>query len=296
MANPIPGTTVPIGKAVTPSGGKGLQGPTGPAGAGGAAGAAGPVTVSTDAQNQSKLGTDSGLWAPPKIGKYRYYYCWHFDHPLDGNFLTGVGTGSTVAPSAPTEAGHPGQIKLNQVAGGSPCWIGSGAVADIQLSFFSKFAIRFVTKCPTLNYGIGGTTGYVMVGLVDTKGTISIPNQVNIYYESSGGSTQLYCTRASTSSSVSVSGVLGGGGWVDTAIYWNGTNVYARSGAYTGSPPSTLYGPISTNIPNTANLFWQVALIDGTTGSASLLLDLIEICGELATPGGFRGEDLITNF
>lgn len=325
MANPtaVPGSLVPSGSLLTPTGGQGYLGPRG---------TTGPTAISTDAGNTATLGSDSRVFVPAfttlasasvngllkavsgstrdlvdgtnncaeaevrATWTKRYYWCWHFDHPLDGNFVTSVGTGSTVAPFTPTDAGHAGQIRLNQVAGGSPAYISSSSVADIQLSFFSKFAIRFVTKNLTLNYGIGGTTGYVMFGLVDTRGTITPANQVNIYWESAGGSTNLYCTKAGTTSSIAVSGAFAGGSWADVAIYYDGTNVYARSGAYTGSPPSTLYGPLSTNIPTTTGLFWQVALIDGTTGNASQTLDLIEIAGELATPGGFRGEELVTSF
>ena len=52
MANPIPGTTVPVGSAVNPGGSQGVQG------------VPGPTAVSSDAGNAARLGSDNKVYVP----------------------------------------------------------------------------------------------------------------------------------------------------------------------------------------------------------------------------------------
>jgi hypothetical protein len=277
---------------------QGFQGVTGVPGSGGATGPAGPTAISTDAQNQSKLGSDNLVWTPPKIGKYRYYYCWHCDHPISTNQTTAAaGTGASAA-QVTGEAGHPGIYNLvtGTTTTGS-AYYASSTVADIQLGFFTKLAVRVVFKA-TYNWV---TFGRWFFGLTDSLNTFPPVNGIIWWYDGSVGHAYLnrYNAGAATSTDLTTSLTSTGPGWLDWSIYWDSAGVKCRGGAYTGvTPPNPLFGPITTGLPaTTTNLFWQVNVGNANdTASSSIGVDLVEICGELATPGGYRGEELVTAF
>jgi hypothetical protein len=64
---PLPGTVVPSGALIAPSGSQGAIGPTGPIGSGGPTGPAGPTAISTNAGNLATLGSDNLILVPPSV-------------------------------------------------------------------------------------------------------------------------------------------------------------------------------------------------------------------------------------
>jgi hypothetical protein len=299
----------------------GLFGATGTPGASGAAGATGPIKVSTDIQNQSKLGSDSKIYAPPKIGKYRYYYCWHCDHPASTNQnVVANGAGSSVGSIAPVDAYHPGQYNLVTGANLATAYAyyASSTVADIQLGFFSKLAFRCVVKANTLAWGATAATGGVAIfGLTDSL-TANPTNGIVLFYDSTAlgtGTWYLRTYNGGASSQIAIyqnpplarslegdaplERSLSSGTWSDIAIYWDSSGAKGRFDIWNGVSLPSLSSTITTNIPPlTTNLFWEIAIrsTGASSPSSSCAVDLVEICGEYAPPGGYRGEDLVTAF
>jgi hypothetical protein len=312
MANPIAiaGTNVPAGSIVSPAG---AQGVAGIAGTAGTAGTAGPTAVSTDANNQSRLGSDNLLWTPPKIGKYRYYYCWHCDHPVSPNQTTGAnGTGGGVTQLGPASvANHPGiyQVVCGAVAGGYG-YYASNTVADIKPSYFTKLAFRVVFLMPTIPPAPGGPNPdgyyYYYLGFADSITTAPAANAMLIGLDPTVS--RIYwtitCSKAGTRTITNTNIALNINQWYDVSIYWDSNGLKARVGNWNGTtPPTTVVGPYTTNLPaTTTNLFWVCsAWVQSYAGALYLnnypfYIDLVEVCGEMITPGGYRGEDLVTAF
>jgi hypothetical protein len=328
MANPTaaPGTVVPSGALLTPTGGQGYLG---------IPGLVGPTVVSTDSGNAATLGSDSRIFVPAialadntKNGllnqvsgsnrdlvdgtnncadaavrtswRKRYYYCWHCDHPASASqVLVASGTGASAGPIAPVDASHPGIYNLvSGTVGGGYAYYTSSSIADLQLGFFTKLALRVVFKA-TLGWAAGAGGG-VFISLTDTLGTTLLGPTTNaIYYGyyGSNGNAYLYTYTASSGSGNQI-GSGGLSGWYDLALYWDSSGVRVRYGPWNGTTPPALYGPYTTKIPaSTINLFWQIHISNaGLTTSSTLGVDLVEVAGEYATPGSFRGEELVTSF
>jgi hypothetical protein len=317
MANPIPGTVVATGSGVGPSGAQGYQGATGTTGTAGATGPAGPTAVSTDAQNQSKLGSDNLLWTPPKIGKYRYYYGWHCDHPTSQNQATGAnGTGGGVTPLALAGGSAVGRshqgiynITCGAIAGGYG-YYASGAIADIQLGFFTKLAFRVVVNVLGIPPAPGGPNPdgyyYYYFGFADSVTAAPAANAMLIGFDPTvtRSNWTITCSNAGARTLTNSNVTLTSNQWYDVALYWDSNGLKARVGNWNGTtPPTTVVGPLTVNLPaTTTNLFWVcsawVQSYPGAiyTSSYAYYLDLVEVCGEYTTPGGYRGEDLVTAF
>jgi hypothetical protein len=338
MANPtaVPGTVVPSGALLTPSGGQGYLG---------IRGAPGPATVSTDSGNAATLGSDSRIFVPPialadntqngllrqvsgstrdlvdgtnncvDVGartswRKRYYYAWHCDHPPSATqYIQAGGSGSGVTQVA-SQANHPGiyQLLANGTASTFFASYASNSVADIQLGFFTKLAFRCVFNANNLGPFVGQGGSWSM-GFVDVLNTIAPTNGMWLAYTNTTGGAGIYGIYTNNGGTpanrYSPLPTFSDGNWWDVTLYWDSNGLKMRLGYWNGtsvpvSPTPVLYGPFTTGLPaTTVNLFWEikckVAPI-GSAGPASGLIDLVEIAGEYATPGGFRGEELVTSF
>jgi len=371
MANPVaaPGTVVPSGSLLTPTGPSGYLGPRGLIGAPLISGAAWASSTSTwnDAAakwddgggNIARLGSDSQLYVPlgPASAstsglvnrlsgstrdlidgsnntaeievraswKKRYYYAWHCDHPSGGNIVVAAsGTGATAAPTT-SEINHPGVYSLsNGTVASSYGYYASSSVADIQLGLFTKFAFRVVMKVntvppamaypPPYYYYAFGLSSNSPATVPDTTTSTATPlsdgifiifnnsfNPYNHWYINCKNSAS-YLTTSNIDTGVTVTP-----GWWDLSFYWDPTgsgafgNVKARVGPWNGTTPPTLFGPYVNNVPfPTTNLYWMVGSWTSAASSGwtayPIGIDLVEVAGEYATPGGFRGEELVTTF
>jgi hypothetical protein len=357
MANPnaVPGTVVSSGALITPAGGTGAQGVQGPGA---------PSGVSTDSGNTATLGTDSKVYVPAtplasasvngllkqvsgstrdlidgtnnsrdievaSTWRKRYYFCWHCDHPLSGNELTGVYNGDPQNPAL----GQITDIVTPRVAGASVgpvvseakhygvyqlftgdvsyynayAYYASNTVKDFSLTVFTKLAFRCVFKLPN-GYGSGSNASQYVWGFCDTPATKSPSNAIYLIISPDASYYRYYlCTIKSgalTNTNINMQGTFNS--WEEVAIYWDANGAQLRF-THLGTipspdPPSSLTGPVTTNVPIAAtSMQWLVQAItyggpfigQGTSGTINV--DLIEVCGEYATPGDFRGEELVTN-
>jgi len=258
----------------------------------------------------------------------RYYYCWHCDHPPSAsqyNVLTGAGSTFTQVAS---QANHPGiyQLAIGNVASASSYWA-SNSVADIQLNQFSKLAFRCVFNLYGAYsvYSPGSTAGYFTVGLVDTLNSPVPSNGIYFGYQSVfapllaadtqsdipiptplGAQNFTFYVYASAGGSQNINVTnLTDNNWYEFSFYWEAaTNSvkmrlgYPNGNAAPVSPGTVFYGPYLTGAPTTVPLYWTILLKNYSLSPAAVtsLVDLVEIVGEYATPGGFRGEELVTAF
>lgn len=326
----IPATVVPSGVAL---GSSGTQGGAGPVGAGG------PRLVSADSGNTTRLGSDSLVYVPTTAlatsslngalnqvsgsirdlqdgtnndreieqavtFRKRYYYAWHCDHPLGTNQTSAVsGTGASIGPVA-SEANHPGIYNLvNGTTVNNYVYYASSTVADIQLGFFTKLAIRFVVK---IDANPLSAPDFVVwnFGLTDNLTTYSYgANSILCSYDPAyfgiWSMNALRTVSGGTKTDTKSNYYMQANVWADIALYWDASGVKLRAGNWNGITPPSITATTTATLPaTTTNLFWYIAAFNGGAGTTthSCKVDLVEIAGELATPLGFRGEELVTNF
>jgi hypothetical protein len=323
MANPtaIPGTVVSSGALVSPGGGIGLLG---------LPGAAGSAAVSADSGNRATLGSDSRIYVPASSSvladntrngllkqvsgstrdlvdgtnnvveaevratwKKRYYYCWHCDHPLSATQTTSLSAGATATQVA-SQANHPGIYNLNTGAtNGNFAAFASSTVADFQLGFFTKLAFRCV-------FNASAGADWILIGFTDSLGTYPPVNGMIFLGDNNAGFSYVRAYNAGASTNLGSSG-SSPSGWWDCGLSWDATNgLRYRIGTWNGTSTPTLMvgGPTTSGLPaTTVNMFWQVMARTQVASASQLLVDLVEVCGEYASPGtSFRGEELITAF
>jgi hypothetical protein len=240
----------------------------------------------------------------------RYYFSWHCDHPLSAHETNGITGNGTVAPAA-GEANHPGLYCLT--SGVSPtagtAYYASSTAANIQPAHFTKLAWRTVFRLDA-STASGDGRGFFF-GLSDSLGTLPPANGVGLLYDNSGGSrASLAAYSGGTATAlVNLYPMAGDTRYFDFSLFWDQANgVYFRMGLWNGiSFPTdpggaggSYFGPFTAGLPaNTTNFFWQLLTQSAPNPpryGMVAYIDLVEIAGEYATPGDFRGEELITNF
>jgi hypothetical protein len=166
---------------------------------------------------------------------------------------------------------------------------------------------------------IASQGGVAILGLTDSL-TANPTNGIVLFYDSVAGGTGTWylrtynggvssqiviyanppLVRSLESDAPSERGSLTSGVWNDISIYWDSSGAKGRFDTWNGVNLPFLSSTITTNIPPlTTNLFWEIAIrsTGASSPSVSCAIDLVEICGELATlGGGYRGEDLVTAF
>jgi hypothetical protein len=288
---------VPSGSLTTPGGAQGVQGPT---------------AVSADAGNLATLGTDSLVSVQQNslsVGyAQRYYRFTDCDAPLTAANPSAVsGAGASITPAVGVTSSHIGLWSLaSGTVANAYAGVSSNSLADLNLTIVSKLTFRTVFQTPgTLFSGASGTTTYgqFYFGFMDTLNVYlgSAANYITWRFAPDiSANWVLHFANAGVASQVISTVAVSGATWYDLSIYWDSSGVKARCGIWTGTPPALLSGgPFTTNLPAAStNLYWQILIRNGTAGTTnrSMSVDLIEVCGEATTLGGFRGDQLLRNF